>query len=615
MARWQGQVVPAAESLLWNLFDSADDLLVARADDAGNDAIQSRFLDDQRELWRKKDELACLFSNYLASELVDCLEPLSGVDLAGPVSVRLPDGAAGGQGLALETVCALAVERHKELYDALSQRLGVVSGGRPPTFDRLPAGPYQLARVFESAAVALQVEQQLLSVLHGLFEHEVIRQSPSWHHELNESLRDCGVLPDLGHAREPDTAGRGRADGARQYRDDTVAPASHEDAAHVTDGSRSTMHTAERHGHFDEGTIDIVGMLFKVMLNDDRLNNAVKTLLSHLHTPYLKLALRDRSFLEDREHPARQLLANMVEAGSRWVDERDLSAGIYPRLHRIVERVIESGDKSLVLLRELNDDLTAEIGLRVVRQQAREALTVEAEKSKARDDEANAAAMAAIEPFFGKKKTPERYQAFLNGPWIEYMTLLYLRSGGSTDTADWRGAVTLSVRLARCIDALSAGRSPSREELTSLQADLTRSLGDAVPQHVAKVQQLFELFRDGQAISVVAPRYRPAPRQVARVELSAGGVELLERLPKLPSGTWVVFHQDGGDLVVKLSWFNHETERFLFVDQGGAKSLIVPLRELADLIDRERAHVQLATGASYVESSLERALKALEQRS
>ena len=109
-------------------------------------------------------------------------------------------------------------------------------------------------------------------------------------------------------------------------------------------------------------------------------------------------------------------------------------------------------------------------------------------------------------------------------------------------------------------------------------------------------------------------RYRRLPRQV-KVKLSSGGKDLLQRLPKLPPGSWVVFHsRDEADQVVKLSWFNRKTERFLFVDQAGAKALVVPLQKLADQIDRERAHVMLATGTSYVESSLERALNTLEKR-
>ena len=76
-----------------------------------------------------------------------------------------------------------------------------------------------------------------------------------------------------------------------------------------------------------------------------------------------------------------------------------------------------------------------------------------------------------------------------------------------------------------------------------------------------------------------------------------------------------MFHDNvDGDKVVKMSWFNAKTERFLFVDQSGAKAMAISLREFCDAIDRERAHVLHASGTSYVESSLKRAMEALEQR-
>ena len=55
------------------------------------------------------------------------------------------------------------------------------------------------------------------------------------------------------------------------------------------------------------------------ILDDANLSDVVKSLLSHLHTPYLKLALMDRSFLDNYQHSARLLINSMAEVGGRWV--------------------------------------------------------------------------------------------------------------------------------------------------------------------------------------------------------------------------------------------------------------------------------------------------------
>ena len=43
--------------------------------------------------------------------------------------------------------------------------------------------------------------------------------------------------------------------------------------------------------------IELVGMMFEYMLNDDEIPNVAKAELSRLHTPYLKVAIIDKPFL------------------------------------------------------------------------------------------------------------------------------------------------------------------------------------------------------------------------------------------------------------------------------------------------------------------------------
>jgi hypothetical protein len=791
------------------MFESADQVLLEYADKAENNAIQAKFIEGQRELWAKKTQVASLFRDNLGRELFQFMRPTERADAPGSETLSLVSKETFELSLALQTISDQAVQNNQELYYALSQRLGVVTGSPAVEYEELPAGPHQLAGVFESAAQMLTVERQVLLALYTLFEREVIRESPPWHDDLNEVMRKSGILPNLKYRikRDPDKLRPeknkpksdanplGRATGyggtyqnesalpgyrhgsvgtggspppahgpASRSHGDTTGPGSaahdsqgfaggsgseasvplydnygnrigpeppvadpgadpwndapgHDGAADSPDRDHGAQDTgdggkqlgdqllgrirelltarrAHRSGtegfaarpdpatpapasmvaavidspqvrqsvvvpetgtlepgvrqvtvsrelleklrvalsaqraqiketvgedklsHFDEDTIDIVGMLFEVMLNDDRLNNTVKALLSHLHTPYLKLAVRDRAFLKRPNHPARRLFDNMVEAGSRWVDERDLTQGIYPKLQRVVDLIMQAGDHPLQLLLELDEGLSAEIMVRSERQKVREVRTVETEKGKARLEEAREAAGQATQKFLANTGTPVQFQEFITGPWTDYLTLLYLRSNGDTDSGIWHSALGLCKRLRAYVDGLTKGTRPSEDDLKALRNELGQRLGDAIPHYEAKVQQLFELFYGEHEVTIVAPSAAiPPPAPPVKVKLSSGGKDLLQRLPKLPPGSWVVFHShDGADQVVKLSWFNRKTERFLFVDQAGAKALVVPLQKLADQIDRERAHVMLATGTSYVESSLERALNTLEKR-
>lgn len=764
MLAWRDQTSIAADALMENLFEHADYVLLEYASKAENNNIQAKFSEGQRELWLKKDQLASFFHDNLSRDLFQFMRPAQRSDAPGSETLSLVSKDSYERSLALQTISDQAVKKNQELYYALSQRLGVVTGGRATPFEEIPAGPHQLAAVFESAVQVLAVERQVLLALYTLFEREVIRESPSWHEELNEAFRNCGILPNLkyevkrdaskerpadtqpkkedikpkgqsprhpgdhrteyalpkyqgaasnsgqgNHGRnaapapaaaaaqstgtnsvaEPEydnygnkiapggaggrkelgdqllgriqellTARRLRQSSARgaATRPDPVNPAPATTVVATIDSPQvqqsvslpdtGVLQAGVRHvvvprvlleklrlalatqrekikqtvgdrelSYFDEDTIDIVGMLFEVMLQDNRLNNTVKALLSHLHTPYLKLAVRDRAFLKRIDHPARRLFDNMIEAGSRWVDERDLTRGIYPKLQRVVDAIMKAGSEPLQLLRKLDTELLDEIKRRSKRQQAREVRTLEAEKGKARLDEAREAVGKVAQSFLATTGAPARYQTFIEGPWTDYLTLLYLRSNGDTDSGIWLSALRLCGRLRAFVDGVTSGTRPSSGDLTALRSELEQRLGDAIPHHEAKVQQLFELFSTDHEVTILAPTQAPpeSPPPV-KVKLSSGGKDLLKRLPQLPPGSWVVFHsRNSADQVVKLSWFNPKTKRFLFVDQVGAKALVVPLQKLADQIDRERAHVLHATDTSYVESSLKRALSNLER--
>jgi hypothetical protein len=754
LLRWRDQITPAASGMVTEMFKSVDRVLLEYADKAESNKVQVQFFEGQREIWLKQDQVTSQFHDTLHHELFNFTRMQKQRDAPGDSALSLVSKDDFERSLALQTISNQAVKSSHELYFALAQRLGVIAGGRPIPLKNLPAGPHQLAGVFERAASQLNVERPVLLALFTLFEREVMRKSTSWHEDLNEQLKQEGILPnlkyqarknphksppagstestaedgpnldDMGHAQptgaapaahpstgavqpqNPGTAGmplgnlpqgepnqpQGTGPGGEVELGDQIlgrirellsthraleaaakgvpprpqpahpaptqavldvidSPLVQEAGAlpetgvrepdvrrvSVTQGLLDRVRSAlslqrsqvkekvgrDRLSVLDEDAIDIVGMLFEVMLNDKRLSNTVKALLSHLHTPYLKLAVRDRAFLDHREHPARRLFDEMVEAGSRWVDEKDLGTGIYRKLQWSVERIVRAKEHPVQLFQELEDVLAKEAKKLAERQTAREARTVESEKGQARLEEARITATEACHKLHEIEQAPGVFHMFVSGPWTDYLTLLYLRSNGNIDTGSWRGALVLAERLRSFVTELLSGRPPSKPDLKRLKDEIGRRLGELIPQYQVEVDRLFELFSgtlqpaEGQAAAAPASKKAQTAQPEPTVELSPNGELLTAQLPELPPGTWVVFHDKGEsdvDVVVKLSWYNSKTERFLFVDQTGAKALAMPLRELADAIDHERAHVLHASGTSYVESSLKRAMEALEKR-
>ncbi len=89
-------------------------------------------------------------------------------------------------------------------------------------------------------------------------------------------------------------------------------------------------------------TIELVGLLFEYILNDQQVPDSVKTVLSFLHTPFLKLAFSEVDFFSHHEHPARLLLNSLADAGAKWVGNDDSSQfNMLDQIRKTVREVLD----------------------------------------------------------------------------------------------------------------------------------------------------------------------------------------------------------------------------------------------------------------------------------
>jgi hypothetical protein len=101
-------------------------------------------------------------------------------------------------------------------------------------------------------------------------------------------------------------------------------------------------------------TIDMVGMLFEYILADENLPDSIKTLLSHLHTPFLKLAFTDDSFFENEGHKSRILLDSLADAGTNFVSHDGTSQyQMYDEIKKVVQRIVKEFKNDVGLFTEL----------------------------------------------------------------------------------------------------------------------------------------------------------------------------------------------------------------------------------------------------------------------
>ena len=110
----------------------------------------------------------------------------------------------------------------------------------------------------------------------------------------------------------------------------------------------------------DDDLIDVIGMLFDFILDDHNLVDSVKSLLSRLQIPIIKIALQDKAFFRNKAHPARKLLNELANAGLGVTDNVDVHDNpLYLKLENIVSRVSneQTQESDVEFFDELLDDL------------------------------------------------------------------------------------------------------------------------------------------------------------------------------------------------------------------------------------------------------------------
>ncbi len=370
----------------------------------------------------------------------------------------------------------------------------------------------------------------------------------------------------------------------------------------------------------DLNIIDVVGMVFKYALDDDELPNIVKVLLSHLHTPYLKVALLDHNFLVDSKHIARRLLNLMAKSGRKWVDVEMLDAGIYFSLEKYVERILHEFHDDMDIFHEISEELEQEIRQFEKKIKLIENRTKEAEKGKERLTHARTLATDAINDLIGQHLIPDEIDQFLHHPWLDRMILILLRDPEAEQGSDWQESLEVADSLVWAIQAShdSEVKEELRVKLPGLKRQIIKSLTPFGEPFFAYNDAMFGLLSEYLTTSVitappesVAPKtepQQPAPDMEETPLLSKKEEKMVEKLKNTSFDTWFMFMDTGmGARELKLSWFSRLTGKFMFVDHYGAKAMVIDINKLAGLMCSNKVQIVTQTTAPFVD----RALKAI----
>ena len=357
--------------------------------------------------------------------------------------------------------------------------------------------------------------------------------------------------------------------------------------------------------------IDLVGMLFDFILDDDNLPDNCKTALSHLHTPYLKVALQDKALFTQHQHPARRLLNAMAQAGVLYGGDGD-ERGLLAKMQWVVERVIHGFAGDLQLFESLLEEFNEYAATLQHKVELRERRAVEAAKGRDKLLGARQLAVEVVAQALHDRQPPAIIRNFLELTWADVLVFVCLRHGERS--AEWQRASEVAEQLAWSGTPQDAN---GRERLQALRvalledlhqglellggyhdAGIRRLLQDLVackhavqakqPQIAAKLNPALPESPLGAMLGEDAALATSAPRAAG---LSTRAQALVKELEQIEFGTWFEFVSGDETRELKLSWYSPTTRNYMFVDHSGQRVAIKPLTLLASEMEQGLARI------------------------
>lgn len=356
--------------------------------------------------------------------------------------------------------------------------------------------------------------------------------------------------------------------------------------------------------------IDLVGMVFDFILDDENLPDSCKTTLSHLHTPFLKVALLDKQLFTQHHHPARKLLNAMAQAGVLYGGEGEERA-LLAKMHWVVERVIQDFVGDLSLFDSLLGDFNEYVSNLRQKVELRERRAMEAARGRDRLLAAREHALEAIAKVTQDRDLPELVRNFLEMSWCDALTFIVLRSGEHSD--EWKRACEVGEQLAWSVTPLdAAGRDHLQAIRLALLEELRKGLEVLGGYHEDGIRRLLQdLVACQHAIQAQQPQIaaqlkQELPESPLGAMLGAEGHTLvkpngealservrvlMKELSHLEFGTWFEFSDTTPARRLKLSWFSPTTRNYMFVDHTGQRVAVKPIVQLAQEMEAGRVRL------------------------
>jgi hypothetical protein len=380
------------------------------------------------------------------------------------------------------------------------------------------------------------------------------------------------------------------------------------------------MHLTEEQGD----TVELVSMLFEQLGGQLQRNGNAHSLLGDLQLPLLRMAVADKGFFNQREHPARKWLGMVAEAANDWLDgpDGDSDRTLAAKLNGLVERARRE-PPSTGLYTSLLADIEHHLGLLNRKAQIAERRQVEAMQGRERLEQARHRAAELMADRFERCNPRGLLRTLLERAWSDVLALTLLRHGEDSEAFALRLRVTdqllgqqpvadRHLLLAEVEAGLQQIGMHAEEavqvaqRLLGIPANMPASSDTAIATTTELALKLKQHQRLGEQATPESPTPVPTP---PKPPLEPPEQRIHHRLRQLPFGTWFEFIEPSNGRVTqrKLAWYSPVSGNSLFVTRRGIRGEEMSLEQLA----YEMARGRVREMAPVRDNLLDRAWQAL----
>ena len=345
-------------------------------------------------------------------------------------------------------------------------------------------------------------------------------------------------------------------------------------------------------------------------MHDSSLSKIIKNLLLRLQIPVIKVAMSDTNLFEQENHPTREVLDLVSEAGKGITEETDR---VYGELEAIIDGVLEEFDVDIESFNQAADSLRKLI-------ESEQQVALENEKREQQEvmvAHAREIVVTEIQRISTNKVIPKNVLPLVTKSWPSLMVNRYIQNG--IDSWPWLESVMLMKLLVKCLQPIKSNGQwqmvwsnhmalidAVRDELYTTKQnkdaitnqvetlkDTFLELLDAYGYKLTENEELAPVTMDDALESYDSPAANDDNLQTPDLgEVTRLAQEKLSQLPSMVhAGVWFEIY-NGEDKIVrrlKLSVILTGIAKLVFVDRKGIKVIEKDAADFAAELTSEKS--------------------------